>query len=127
VSLWRPPHWHFSPARMASPLGCVAPGSFHTVDEWCVGSGCGCETPGVDDDAQMNAVVRLSLLKAAQAAAVLNNVTARSQEWAAVGAGVAPLFNATGGHHSQFNSPTCPGAVCTGCLWLVPTIITTNE
>jgi hypothetical protein len=40
------------------------------IDEWCVGSGCGCESPGVDDDAHTNAVVRLSLLKAAQAAQV---------------------------------------------------------
>lgn len=32
------------------------------IDEWCVGSGCGCETPGVDDDAQMNGVTKASLL-----------------------------------------------------------------
>ncbi len=79
------------------------------VDEWCVDAGCGCETPGVDDDAQMNAVARLSLLKAAAAAAALGNASAQSARWAAVGAGLAPLFNASGGHHNQFDSPTCPG------------------
>lgn len=91
-----------------------APGNYSLrgvlpVDEWCVGAGCGCETPGVDDDAQMNGVARLSLLKAAAAAAALGNATAHSARWAAVGAGLAPLFNASGGHHNQFTSPTCPG------------------
>lgn len=78
------------------------------IDEWCVGSGCGCETPGVNDDAQMNGVTRAALLKAAQAAGVLDNVAARSQLWQSVGSRVWPLFNATHGHHDQFTSPTCP-------------------
>ena len=79
------------------------------MDEWCVGSGCGCESPGVDDDAETNAVVRLSLLLAARAAEVLGVDNDHTRRWAAVGEGVLPLFNATGGHHNQFNSPLCPG------------------
>ena len=78
------------------------------VDEWCVDSGCGCETPGVDDDAQMNAVTRASLLLAARAAAALHNESARSALWLAVGSGVSPLFNTTDNHHDQFTSPSCP-------------------
>lgn len=42
------------------------------VDEWCVGTGCGCETPGVDDDAQMNGAAKASLIAAARAAEVLD-------------------------------------------------------
>ena len=41
------------------------------VDEWCVGSGCGCESPGVNNDAQMNAAAKLSLRFAAEAATEL--------------------------------------------------------
>jgi trehalose/maltose hydrolase-like predicted phosphorylase len=79
------------------------------VDEWCVGSGCGCETPGVDDDAQMNAMTKLSLLKAAQAAQILGKATPATAQWAEVGAGVVLLMNETKGHHNQFTSPQCPG------------------
>lgn len=80
------------------------------IDEWSVGSGCGSENPGVADDAQMNGVVKASLLLAAQAARVLGNVTARSQLWDAVGRNTVLLYNDThGGHHNQFTSPECPG------------------
>jgi len=78
------------------------------IDEWSVGSGCGSETPGVADDAQMNGVVKASLTLAAAAARVLGNVSARSLLWDAVGANVVLLFNASHGHHDQFTSPTCP-------------------
>lgn len=79
------------------------------IDEWCVGSGCGCETPGVDDDAQMNGVVKASLLGAAMAARVLGIDEPRAALWQAVGDAVVLLFNTTGGgHHDQFTSPSCP-------------------
>ena len=81
------------------------------VDEWCVGSGCGCETPGVDDDAQMNGVTKASLLGAAAAARVLGIDEPRAALWQAVGDAVVLLFNSSGGgHHDQFTSPTCPDA-----------------
>ena len=79
------------------------------IDEWSVGSGCGSEDPGVQDDAQMNGVVKASLLLAARAARVLGNVTARSALWEAVGTNVVLLYNASHGHHNQFTSPPCPG------------------
>ena len=79
------------------------------IDEWSVGSGCGSETPGVQDDAQMNGVVKASLLLAAAAARVLGNETQRSQLWDAVGANVVLLYNSSRSHHNQFTSPTCPG------------------
>ena len=41
------------------------------IDEWCVQSGCGCEAPGVEDDAQMNAVAKVSMMYAVEAAKVL--------------------------------------------------------
>jgi hypothetical protein len=78
------------------------------IDEWSVGAGCGSETPGVDDDAQMNGVVKASLLLAAAAARALGAETPRSALWEAVGANVVLLFNETRGHHDQFTSPTCP-------------------
>ena len=78
------------------------------IDEWSVGSGCGSETPGVDDDSQMNGVVKASLTLAAAAARILDNVTARSLLWDAVGANVVILYNVTHNHHDQFNSKTCP-------------------
>lgn len=78
------------------------------IDEWSVGSGCGSEAPGVNDDAQMNGVVKASLLLAAQAARLLGNVTPRSLLWDAVGANVVLLYNASHNHHDQFTSPTCP-------------------
>ena len=79
------------------------------IDEWCVGSGCGCESPGVDDDAWQNALARVSLLRAAEAAQLVDDQSGRAPEWARVGAGVYPLWNESGAHHNQFTSPTCPG------------------
>ena len=73
-----------------------------------MGSGCGSENPGVADDAQMNGVVKASLLLAAAAARQLGNVTARSQLWDAVGRNTVLLYNASHQHHDQFTSPTCP-------------------
>jgi hypothetical protein len=73
-----------------------------------VGSGCGSENPGVADDAQMNGVVKASLLLAAAAARLLDNVTARSRLWDAVGRNTVLLYNASHQHHDQFTSPTCP-------------------
>eukprot|EP00051_Salpingoeca_urceolata_P020106 m.299134 g.299134 ORF g.299134 m.299134 type:complete len:912 (+) comp19543_c1_seq5:107-2842(+) len=78
------------------------------IDEWCVHSGCGCEKTGVADDAQMNGASKAALLAAAKAADVLGNTTARSALWAKVGDGIRLLFNQTGNHHIQFDSPTCP-------------------
>jgi trehalose/maltose hydrolase-like predicted phosphorylase len=78
------------------------------IDEWSVGSGCGSETPGVDDDSQMNGVVKASLTLAAAAARILGNVTTRSLLWDAVGTNVIILYNVTHNHHDQFNSKTCP-------------------
>ena len=78
------------------------------IDEWSVGSGCGSENPGVADDAQMNGVVKASLLLAAAAARVLGNETARSALWDAVGRNTVLLYNASHAHHDQFTSPTCP-------------------
>jgi trehalose/maltose hydrolase-like predicted phosphorylase len=79
------------------------------VDEWCVGAGCGCETPGVASDAQTNGVAKASLAAAAAAARALGNETAHSRLWDSVAAGMRLLFNTTGaGHHDQFNSSTCP-------------------
>ena len=78
------------------------------IDEWSVGSGCGSESPGVADDAQMNGVVKASLLLAAAAARLLGNESARSALWAAVGANTVLLYNTSHGHHDQFTSPTCP-------------------
>lgn len=87
--------------------------SFHVVgvlpiDEWSVGSGCGSENPGVEDDAQMNGVVKASLLLAGAAARALGTITPRSLLWEAVGANVVLLYNTSHGHHDQFTSPTCP-------------------
>ena len=87
--------------------------SFHVervlpIDEWSVGSGCGSETPGVNDDAQMNGVVKASLVLAAAAARVLGIVSEHSLLWDAVGRNVVLLYNATHGHHDQFTSPACP-------------------
>jgi hypothetical protein len=79
------------------------------IDEWCVGSGCGCETPGVDDDAWQNAIARVSLLKAAAAAAIVNDSSGRAAAWARIGAGINLLWNASGAHHNQFTSEQCPG------------------
>lgn len=79
------------------------------IDEWCVGSGCGCETPGVADDAQMNAVAILSLRLARAATVALGGDTPRSREWLRVSEGIRLLFNASAGRHEQFTSPTCPG------------------
>lgn len=78
------------------------------VDEWCVGSGCGCETPGISNDAQQNGVAKAALLLAARAAELLNRTTPHTQRWAAVGERVVLLVNSTAGHHNQFTSPTCP-------------------
>jgi len=79
------------------------------IDEWCVGSGCGCESPGVDDDAEMNAVTKVTLQKAAKAATLLGNTTVQSQLWQHIGDNLVILFNETNNHHNQFDSPTCPG------------------
>ncbi len=79
------------------------------VDEWCVDSGCGCESPGVDDDAQMNGVAKASLIAASKAAVILGRASNVTSLWGAVGNQIALLFNASGGgHHDQFNSSTCP-------------------
>lgn len=78
------------------------------IDEWCVGSGCGCESPGVDNDAQMNAVALLSLRFAAQAAIELG-LKANATRWLEVSRGVPLLFNETAGRHEQFTSQQCPG------------------
>jgi len=99
------------PPQLAQQVGTTP---FHVlnvlpIDEWSVGSGCGSENPGVQDDAQMNGVVKASLLLAARAAVLLGNVTARSQLWDAVGRNTVLLYNATNLHHNQFTSPTCPG------------------
>jgi trehalose/maltose hydrolase-like predicted phosphorylase len=79
------------------------------IDEWSVGSGCGSENPGVDDDAWQNAVTRVSLLRAADAASIVNDTSGRSSLWREVGSGVFPLWNESKGHHNQFTSATCPG------------------
>ena len=103
-----------SPAPPASAAEVPADAAYHVrgtlpIDEWCVGSGCGCETPGVDDDAQMNGVTKASLLGAAAAAAALNVDAPRAALWQAVGEAVVLLFNTSGGgHHDQFSSPSCP-------------------
>jgi hypothetical protein len=78
------------------------------IDEWSVGSGCGSENPGVDDDAWQNAVARVSLLKAAAAAQLVGDASGRGPEWARVGAGVHALWNASEQHHNQFTSALCP-------------------
>jgi hypothetical protein len=78
------------------------------IDEWSVGSGCGSEKPGVNDDAQMNGVVKASLLLAAEAARILGNVTPQSLLWEAVGSNLVILYNATHQHHDQFTSAACP-------------------
>jgi hypothetical protein len=100
--------FHLSRVSPPNPDGSVSVAGILPIDEWCVGSGCGCETPGVKDDAQMNAVTKLSLLKAAKAAEVLGLVSPHTQLWQTVGDAVVLLFNATRGHHDQFTSPTCP-------------------
>ena len=80
------------------------------VDEWCVGSGCGCETPGVSNDAQTNAVLKLSLecyLKSADAL----NITLPDGEYSKItdiAAKIPILFNTTHNRHNQFTSPSCP-------------------
>eukprot|EP00759_Apiculatamorpha_spiralis_P058349 PhF_6_TR9183/c0_g1_i1/m.14325/K22078/PGGHG, ATHL1; protein-glucosylgalactosylhydroxylysine glucosidase len=79
------------------------------IDEWCVGSGCGCEMPGVDDDAETNAVAKLSLLYGAQAAKLLNRTSTETMLWEDISNKLPLLMNETGGHHNQFNSPSCPG------------------
>ena len=79
------------------------------VDEWCVGSGCGCETPGVSNDAQMNGVTKASLVAAARVAALLNMTSDETQLWEQVGDNIVMLFNSTAEYHLQFTSPTCPG------------------
>ncbi len=108
--------YHLGRVTPAPPASAAQVGDtpFHVlnvlpIDEWSVGSGCGSESPGVQDDAQMNGVVKASLLLAGAAARVLGNVTARSLLWEAVGANVVLLYNETHGHHNQFTSPTCPG------------------
>lgn len=79
------------------------------VDEWCVGTGCGCETPGIDNDAMMNGASIIALLAAANAAKILNEVTSRTKEYVTVAQRIPLLFNTSGGgHHDQFNSASCP-------------------
>jgi trehalose/maltose hydrolase-like predicted phosphorylase len=102
-----------SPAPPFSAAEVPADAEYHVlgtlpIDEWCVDSGCGCETPGVNDDAQMNGVTKASLLGAAMAARALGIDEPRAALWQAVGDAVVLLFNASGNHHWQFDSPTCP-------------------
>lgn len=78
------------------------------VDEWCVGSGCGCEKPGINNDLHTNAVAKLSLQYAVEAAKILGYSPEHIQLWAKVAEGIPLLFNSTRGHHNQFNSQTCP-------------------
>jgi trehalose/maltose hydrolase-like predicted phosphorylase len=108
--------FHLARVSPAPPSSAYLVGntSFHVervlpIDEWSVGSGCGSEAPGVNDDAQMNGVVKASLLLAAAAARVLGKVSERSLLWDAVGRSVVILYNTTHGHHDQFTSPACPG------------------
>ena len=105
----------FHVSRVSPPPALDPPGTpYHIhgvlpIDEWCVGSGCGCETPGVSDDAQMNAVAKLSLLLAARASALLGAADPRAPLWEHTGQNLVLLFNSSGGgHHDQFDSPTCP-------------------
>jgi hypothetical protein len=79
------------------------------IDEWSVGSGCGSENPGVDDDAWQNGVTRVSLLRAVDAARIINDTSGRSILWEQIGKRVYPLWNESNGHHNQFTSSTCPG------------------
>ena len=79
------------------------------VDEWCVGAGCGCETPGVNNDAQTNAVNKLSLQYAFMAAEILNIAqTDQIKLYNQVGNNMIILFNNTMDMHNQFNSSLCP-------------------
>lgn len=77
------------------------------VDEWCVASGCGCESPGVRDDAQMNGATKAALIAAASAADTLGYASDESRLWAMVATQLTLLTNETG-HHNQFTSPSCP-------------------
>eukprot|EP01059_Diplonema_ambulator_P008627 TRINITY_DN18289_c0_g1_i1.p1 TRINITY_DN18289_c0_g1~~TRINITY_DN18289_c0_g1_i1.p1 ORF type:complete len:848 (+),score=236.78 TRINITY_DN18289_c0_g1_i1:252-2546(+) len=81
------------------------------VDEWCVGSGCGCETPGVANDAQMNAVCKLAMEHFLSAVQVLNETVPPQllQQYTDIAEHIVILKNTTHNRHTQFTSPTCPG------------------
>ena len=83
------------------------------VDEWCVNAGCGCQFPGVDDDVQTNAVVKLALRYGATVAARVGGAAGAAEAalWNRTAAGVVVPFDAALGRHVQFTSPTCPGGV----------------
>eukprot|EP01084_Bolivina_argentea_P106703 190888_1 len=78
------------------------------VDEWCVGANCGCETPGVNNDAQTNAVCKLALKYAVLASKILNITNSNINLYETVYENIAILFNNTFNHHTQFNSNLCP-------------------
>jgi trehalose/maltose hydrolase-like predicted phosphorylase len=82
------------------------------VDEWCVFSGCGCEDPGVTDDAQTNAVIALSLRYAEAAAAELGLASNRTALYGAVADRVRMPWNATAQRHNQWTD--APGSLCPG-------------
>lgn len=82
------------------------------VDEWCVDSGCGCETPGVTDDVQTNAVAALSLRYAMAAAQELGLASERTTLYGAVADRVRIAWNATAQRHNQWSD--APGSKCPG-------------
>ena len=82
------------------------------IDEWCVDSGCGCEQPGVDNDAQMNGVGIASLVAASKIANILGLASDLTKLWEKVGTNLVLSMNTTASgesHHNQFDSKKCPG------------------
>lgn len=77
--------------------------------EWCVGSGCNCETPGVEDDAQMNAVAKLNLKLAAAAAQVRSNIGSATLLERDVSESLPPTI--------ARSLVPCPTGACCGTLW----------
>eukprot|EP01084_Bolivina_argentea_P087940 158765_1 len=78
------------------------------VDEWCDGSGCGCSHHEIQNDAQMNAVCKLTLKYTVLAAKILNISNKNIALYQKVYENIAILFNDTYNRHNQFNSSECP-------------------
>ena len=92
---------HAQTTRTAYSIKGVMP-----IDEWCDQSS-GCASPGVDDDAQMNAMTAAAMRFAVEAAAVVgwtgDNATKEVAAWGAIAAGLIIPYNASlgGGVHTM--------------------------
>eukprot|EP01063_Lacrimia_lanifica_P033175 TRINITY_DN5834_c0_g3_i1.p1 TRINITY_DN5834_c0_g3~~TRINITY_DN5834_c0_g3_i1.p1 ORF type:complete len:863 (+),score=241.18 TRINITY_DN5834_c0_g3_i1:39-2591(+) len=96
--------WVDSRVRRGPDGATTVPGML-PVDEWCVDSGCGCES-GVENDAWTNAAMRVALQGHEGAAAVLGRPPVPRNA-----SSIPVLFDTEQGRHIQFNSTTCPDGV----------------